>query len=76
MSGREVREAATGFVSHVAAVVVGLALMFLGVAMGVTIVLLPVGVPVGFVGLALCLWGFFGGAWDSSKPPRTLPPSP
>lgn len=45
------------FVGHVAAIVVGLVLMFSGVGMGVTIVLLPIGVPVGLVGLALFLWG-------------------
>jgi hypothetical protein len=33
--------------------------MIAGLGMGVTIVLLPIGVPVGLGGLLLCLWGFY-----------------
>jgi hypothetical protein len=73
MTGRELREAAVGFSCHMVAVLVGLAMMIVGVAMGVTIVLLPFGVPVGFIGLGLCIWGFFGSAWDRATPPRTPP---
>ena len=47
------------FVGHVAAIVVGLVLMVSGVGLGVTIVLLPIGVPLGLVGLGLFLWGVF-----------------
>jgi len=42
---------------HLAAIVVGLVLMVMGLALGVTIVLLPLGVPVGLVGILLFLWG-------------------
>jgi hypothetical protein len=51
---------------HLFAIVVGLVLMFVGVAMGVTVVMLPVGVPVGFFGLFVFLWGLFGKA-DQTK---------
>ena len=44
---------------HVAAVVVGFILMVVGLAMGVTMVLLPVGLVVGFLGVALFIGGLF-----------------
>ena len=44
---------------HIAAVVVGFILMVVGLAMGVTMVLLPVGVVVGFLGVALFVGGLF-----------------
>jgi hypothetical protein len=40
--------------------------MFTGVAMGVTLVLLPIGIPLGLVGLCAFIWGIFG--W--SREPR------
>jgi hypothetical protein len=45
------------FLGHVAAIVAGLVLMFAGLAMGVTMVMLPVGIPLGLAGLLLLLWG-------------------
>lgn len=42
---------------HIAAVVVGFILMVVGLAMGVTMVLLPIGLVVGFSGLALFIGG-------------------
>jgi hypothetical protein len=47
-------------VAHVAAVFVGLFLMLAGIGMGVTLVMLPVGIGVGFFGLLSFLWGLFG----------------
>jgi hypothetical protein len=41
-------------------VIVGLAMMVLGLAMGVTMIMLPVGLIVGFVGVGLVVWGAFG----------------
>jgi hypothetical protein len=52
------------FLGHTVAIVLGLILMIAGLAMGVTMVLLPVGIPVGLGGLLLVLWGFY------SAPPR------
>jgi len=54
-------------IGHVAAIVVGFLLMLSGVAMGVTIVLLPYGIPVGFAGLFLFMWGFFSAAPKSAN---------
>jgi hypothetical protein len=51
--------------AHLFAVVAGVVMMIAGVAMGVTIVMLPVGVPLGLVGLAVFFWGLFG--WAEQK---------
>jgi hypothetical protein len=45
------------FLGRTAAVVVGLVLMIVGLALGVTMVLLPIGLPVGFAGLFIMMWG-------------------
>jgi hypothetical protein len=47
---------------HSLAVVLGFALMIIGLGMGVTIVLAPVGIPVGLIGLGLWLWGLHANA--------------
>ena len=47
------------FLGHSAAIVLGLVLIFSGLAMGVSLVLLPLGIPVGLGGLLLFLWGTF-----------------
>ena len=52
-------------VGHLIAVVVGLVLMIAGVAMGVTMVLLPFGIPIGLVGLFFFIWGLFG--WSQAR---------
>ena len=47
------------FLGHVAAVVLGFALMIVGLAMGVTMVLLPAGIVIGLIGVALVVGGVF-----------------
>jgi hypothetical protein len=47
---------------HSLAVVLGFVLMIVGIGMGVTMVLLPVGIPVGLIGLGLWLWGLYSTA--------------
>ena len=42
---------------HAVAMVVGFVLMSVGLGMGVTIALIPFGVPIGLFGAALFLWG-------------------
>ena len=44
-------------VGHIVALVVGFVLMIVGLGMGVTVVMLPFGVPIGLFGLGLFLWG-------------------
>lgn len=58
--GRELSNWAKQLALDVAAVVVGLILMVIGLGMGVTVVLLPVGIAVGFAGIFAVLWGLFG----------------
>ena len=47
-------------VGHVAAVVGGIVLMVVGLAMGVTMVMLPLGIVVGLAGVLLFVWGLVG----------------
>ena len=47
------------FLGHVAAVVLGFVLIIVGLAMGVTMVLLPAGIVIGLVGVALVVGGVF-----------------
>jgi hypothetical protein len=51
---------------HVAAVIIGFVLMIAGLGMGVSVVLLPIGVPLGFVGLGIFIWGLFAQARRST----------
>ena len=50
------------FLAHSLAVVIGFALMIIGIGMGVTMVLLPLGIPVGLAGLGLWVWGLYSTA--------------
>jgi hypothetical protein len=45
---------------RVAMISLALILMIAGLAMGVTMVMLPVGLVVGFVGVGLLVWGLLG----------------
>ena len=47
------------FFGHVTAVVLGFVLIIVGLAMGVTMVLLPVGIDIGLIGVALVVGGVF-----------------
>ena len=47
------------FLEHAAAVIVGLVLMFVGLGLGVTMIMLPVGVVVGLAGVLLVVGGLF-----------------
>jgi hypothetical protein len=44
---------------HIAALVVGFALMVLGLGLGVTMIMLPVGLVVGLIGAAIFAGGLF-----------------
>ena len=75
MSAREALRVGENFAAHVAAIVVGAIMMVAGVGMGVTMILIPVGVPLGLVGLGIFFWGFWGFAEArrrraSEKPPH------
>ena len=48
-----------GFFEHAAAVIAGLALMVIGLGLGVTMIMLPVGVVIGLIGFAMVVAGLF-----------------
>ena len=47
-------------VGHAAAIVIGFVMMVVGLALGVTMIMLPVGVVVGLLGAGLFVAGIFG----------------
>jgi len=49
--------AVAGLAEHVAFIVVGFVLMVLGLGLGVTIIMLPVGLPIGLLGLGMIIGG-------------------
>jgi hypothetical protein len=67
-TGRQVAKGAGILFGHVAALVFGLFLILIGSAMGVSLVLLPVGIPVGLIGVAFVIWGLFQWAINEPKP--------
>lgn len=46
-----------GFLEHTAFVVAGFVLMVLGLGLGVTMIMLPVGLPIGLLGFAMFVGG-------------------
>ena len=45
---------------HAAAIVVGFAMMVLGLGLGVTMIMLPVGIVIGLLGVLVFVGGLFG----------------
>ena len=58
--GRRWIEKAQMVLAHVAAVVIGFGLMVFGLGLGVTMVMLPVGLVVGVFGVGVFVWGLLG----------------
>ncbi len=58
--GRRWIEKAELILGHVAAVAVGFVLMVVGLGLGVTMIMLPVGLVVGLIGVLTFVWGLFG----------------
>jgi archaellum biogenesis protein FlaJ (TadC family) len=44
---------------HVAAVIIGFIMMVVGLGLGVTMIMLPVGLVIGLAGVAMVVGGFF-----------------
>jgi hypothetical protein len=57
---RHAAEAGGWVLGHAAAVVVGFGMMVAGLALGVTMVLLPVGLVIGLAGVLVFVWGVLG----------------
>jgi hypothetical protein len=52
---------------HAAALVIGFVLMVIGLGLGVTMIMLPVGLVVGLMGVAIFVGGFFAHPWQRSR---------
>jgi hypothetical protein len=52
---------------HAATVFVGFVLIIVGLALGVTMIMLPVGVPLGLIGVLLVIGGLFA-RLDAERP--------
>ena len=59
MSTRHIAAVTGSVLGHIAAIVVGCLLTVVGLALGVTMIMLPVGVVVGLLGVLLVVGGFF-----------------
>lgn len=46
--------------SHLAVAAIGFVLMIVGLGLGVTLIMLPVGLVVGLIGVGLFVWGLVG----------------
>jgi hypothetical protein len=46
-----------GIVSHVLMAIAGFVMMVVGIGLSVTMVLLPIGIPLGLAGLGVLVWG-------------------
>jgi len=52
-------------IGHVAAIIIGFVMMVVGLALGVTMIMLPVGLVVGLAGVALFISGWL--SWNSQR---------
>jgi hypothetical protein len=59
MTYRQLWSGVGRLVEHAAVVILGFVLMVLGLALGVTMIMLPVGVVIGLTGVALFVGGIF-----------------
>ena len=50
-----------GIPLYLAAIIGGMVMMVLGVGLSVTMVLLPIGIPLGLIGLGVFIWGLTPG---------------
>ena len=64
---RALLEKSERVLGYLAAVIVGFALMVIGLGLGVTMIMLPVGLVVGLVGVLLFVWGLVGHVEDDTR---------
>ena len=55
---------AESVLGHMAAVIVGFVLMVVGLALGVTMIMLPAGIVIGLIGVAMFVGGLFARLGD------------
>ena len=56
--------ATEGVLGHIAAIIIGFVMMVIGLGLGVTMIMLPVGIVVGLLGVAIFVAGLFGRQGD------------
>ena len=59
IDARRIFGSCLGFFEHAAVVFVGFVLMIVGLGLGVTMIMLPVGVVIGLIGAVLVVGGLF-----------------
>jgi hypothetical protein len=59
ISSHNVFNALAHFLEHAAAVLVGFVMMVVGLGLGVTMIMLPVGITIGLLGFAIFVGGLF-----------------
>ncbi len=69
MDKHEIVETGSKIAIHALAVIAGLVLVVTGLGLSVTMVGLPLGLPIGLVGVLVCLWGLGGTVPSKSSPP-------
>ena len=69
-SVRYVADVVGRFLGRLASMIIGFVLMFAGLAMMVTIVMLPVGVVVGLLGVGIFVAGLFAPIESTTRPER------
>jgi len=65
-SQHEIGDAGKRFGKHVIAIALGFIMTVAGLGMGVTLVLLPIGIPVAVVGILMFIWGLVD--WNKTRP--------
>ena len=58
--GRRLLEIGGLVLGHLAAVAIGFTMMVVGLGLGVTMVMLPVGLVIGLIGVVVFVWGLVG----------------
>jgi len=59
IAARRIVDGFVGFFEHAAIVAIGLVLMLVGLALGVTMIMLPAGIVIGLIGVLLLVGGLF-----------------
>ena len=72
MNTHRLTETVSTIALHTVALLAGVILLSLGLGLVMTIWGLLLGIPIGLVGVLLCLWGFFGREATMLGPPRSL----
>jgi hypothetical protein len=72
VNNHQIAEAGSKIAIHTLAVIAGLVLVVTGLGLSVTMVGLPLGLPIGLAGVLVCLWGLFG---TITQKPAVPPPA-